>query len=104
MKRTAKAGASDIPKWLSHSTTLGLDSDLKVDQTDKIDALMVDRQNKTRFNDFLRSERLAREQSMRVAQKMKSTNRLPPQTLEEYKNDIDLGLDGGLIDLDPPAL
>ena len=36
--------------------------------------------------------------------KMKSTNKPPPQTLEEYKNDIDLDLAGGLADLDPPNL
>ncbi len=35
---------------------------------------------------------------------MKSTNKPPPQTLEEFKNDIDLDLAGGLADLDPPNL
>ena len=36
--------------------------------------------------------------------KMKSTNRAPPQTLEEFKNDVDLGLEGGMIDMEPPSL
>ena len=37
-------------------------------------------------------------------EKMKSTNRPPPQTLEDFKNDVDLGLDGGLIESEPPLL
>lgn len=83
---------------------MGIDSDLKIDNTEKIDQLMVMRQNKTKYNDFIRTERLTREQTQRVVQKMKSTNRPPPQTLEDHKNDIDLGLEGGLVDMDPPHL
>jgi hypothetical protein len=39
--KKTKVGAADIPKWLSDSTTMGIDSDLKVDNTEKIDQLMV---------------------------------------------------------------
>jgi|LauGreDrversion4_2_1035121.scaffolds.fasta_scaffold06067_15 hypothetical protein len=83
---------------------MGIDSEFKVDNTDKIDQLMVMRQNKTKYNDFIKTERLTREQNMKIVQKMKSTNKPPPQTLEDYKNDVDLDLDGGLADLDPPNL
>lgn len=40
---------------------MGIDSDLKIDNTEKIDQLMVMRQNKTKYNDFIRTERLTRE-------------------------------------------
>ena len=93
-----------MPKWLSDSTTMGIDSDLKADNTEKIDQLMVMRQNKTKYNEFIKHERINREMNQRIQQKMKSTNKPPPQTLEEYKNDIDLDLAGGLADLDPPNL
>lgn len=36
-KKTKGPGAADIPKWLSDSTTMGLDSELKIDNTEKID-------------------------------------------------------------------
>lgn len=105
--RTFKRGSktqNEIPKWLSDTTTMGLDSDLKIDNTEKIDQLMVIRQNKTKFNDFVTTQRLQREEQQRITQKMKSTGKHPPQTLEEYKNDVDLGLAGGLADIDPPNL
>jgi hypothetical protein len=100
-KKTKGPGAGDIPKWLSDSTTMGLDSDLKIDNTEKIDQILVMRQNKAKYNEFVTTQRQNRE---RIMQKMKATNRPPPQTLEDFKNDIDLGLDGGLIEMDPPHL
>lgn len=30
-------GTGDVPKWLSDTTTMGIDSDLKIDNTEKID-------------------------------------------------------------------
>ena len=104
-KRATKTqGVTDVPRWLSDSTTMGIDSDLKADNTEKIDQLMVMRQNKTKYNEFIKHERQNREMNQRIQQKMKSTNKPPPQTLEEYKNDIDLDLAGGLADLEPPNL
>ena len=102
--KTATQGVNEIPKWLSDSTTMGIDSDMKADNTEKIDQLMVIRQNKTKYNEFVKQERLNREMSQRIQMKMKSTNKPPPHTFEEFKNDIDLDLAGGLADLDPPNL
>lgn len=76
-KRGGKT-ADGIPKWLSDSTTMGIDSDLKVDNTEKIDQLMVMRQNKSKYNEFVTTQRMQREQSKRIMEKMKSTNRPPP--------------------------
>jgi hypothetical protein len=82
---------------------MGLDSDIKVDNTEKIDQLMVIQQNKTKFNDYVTTMRLQREQSIKMAQKYTASGRQPPKTLEEYKNDLDLGL-GSMIDMDPPHM
>jgi len=46
---------------------MGLDSDIKVDNTEKIDQLMVIQQNKIKFNDYVTTMRLQREQSIRMA-------------------------------------
>lgn len=46
---------------------MGLDSDIKVDNTEKIDQLMVIQQNKTKFNDYVTTMRLQREQSIKIA-------------------------------------
>lgn len=77
-KKTKGANGTDIPKWLSDSTTMGIDSDLKVDNTEKIDQLMVMQQNKAKYNEFVTTQRQNREQSKRIMEKMKSTNRPPP--------------------------
>jgi hypothetical protein len=65
---------------------------------------MVVQQNKAKFNDYVTTMRLQREQSIKIAQKYNGTGRHPPKTLEDHKNDLDLGLVGGLADLDPPLL
>ncbi len=55
-----------MPKWLSDSTTMGIDSDLKADNTNKIDQLMVVRQNKTKYNEFIKQERQNREMNQSI--------------------------------------
>ena len=99
--RSAHQGPSDAPRWLQESTSLQIDSQLKIDNTDKIDQYLVAKQNKTKYNEFLKKERQARERERRVQEKMKATARPPPQTFEEIKADVDLGMDWGL---EPPAL
>jgi hypothetical protein len=37
MKKSKKTGPNEMPKWLQESTTLQIDSQLKIDNTDKID-------------------------------------------------------------------
>lgn len=56
-------------------------------------AMILD--NKHRANDFLRQERLNRERDARIQQRLRATNRLPPETLEEIEKDPDLGMDMG---------
>ena len=50
-------------------------------------------ENKHQANTFLKQERLQRERDMRIQQRLKTTNRLPPETLEEIEKDPDLGMD-----------
>jgi len=49
--------------------------------------------NKTRFNNFVKHQRLNREKDKRITQKIKETSRAPPATLEEIEKDPDLGMD-----------
>lgn len=49
--------------------------------------------NKQRANGFLKQERLNRERDARIQQRLRATNRLPPETLEEIEKDPDLGMD-----------
>jgi len=55
--RKTQPVTSDMPKWLQESTTLNIDSQMKIDNTDRIDQYMAIKQNKTKFNDFLKQER-----------------------------------------------
>ena len=59
------------------------------------------KQNKTKYNEFIKTERQNRDKEQKIQAKLKSTSRLPPTTFEEMKNDVDLGLDSGL---EPPKL
>lgn len=49
--------------------------------------------NKSKANEFLKKERLNRERDQKIQQRLRATNRLPPETLEEIEKDPDLGMD-----------
>jgi hypothetical protein len=49
--------------------------------------------NKQAANDFLTRERLHREKDQKIQERLKATNRLPPETQEEIERDPDLGMD-----------
>jgi len=66
MKKGAKTTVGEIPKWLSDSTTMGIESEMRGDNTEKIDQLMVIRQNKTKYNEFIKHERVNREMNQRI--------------------------------------
>lgn len=76
----------------NQSTTLNIDSQMNIENTENIDQYMMIKQNKTRFNDFLKRERIIREKEQAIAMKVKSTKRSPPETLEEIEKDPDLGM------------
>lgn len=56
-KTNKQQGPNDIPKWLQESTTLQIDSQLKIDNTDKIDQYLIIKQNKNKYNEFIKKER-----------------------------------------------
>lgn len=65
---------------------------MNIENTENIDQYMMIKQNKTRFNDFIKRERIIREKEQAIAQKVKATKRSPPETLEEIEKDPDLGM------------
>jgi len=62
--------------------------------------------NKHQANDFLRRERLNRDRDAKIQERLRATNRLPPETLEEIEKDPDLGMGGNMPSprLQVPAL
>ena len=58
-----------------------------------VEKFMMIHANKQKASDFLKRERLNRERDVRIQERLKSTNRLPPETLEEIEKDPDLGMD-----------
>lgn len=52
-------------------------------------------ENKQTANDFIKRERMNRERDVRIQEKLRATNRLPPESLEEIEKDPDLGMGGG---------
>jgi hypothetical protein len=50
----------------------------------------------------VKRERLNRERDVRIQERLKATNRLPPESLEEIEKDPDLGMDPA--NLDPQLL
>lgn len=49
--------------------------------------------NKQKANEFLRTQRVMREKEAKIHQKMRATNRPPPETLEEIEKDPDMGFE-----------
>ena len=87
-----------MPKFLQESTTLQLETNIKMDNTEKIDQYLMIRQNKQKFNDYVKNERQFRDKEKKMIEKMKQTSKPPPQTFEEMKDDLDIGLDNFKID------
>ncbi len=73
-----------------------MDSNLKIDNTDKIDQYLMIKQNKNKFNDFIKKERQFREKNDQINKKVKTTMRDLPETLEDIQQDPDLGMGHGI--------
>ena len=70
----------------------GLDEHQLEEKEENIKEFLRIRANNQRFNNFVKHQRVDREKDTRVTQKIKETQRAPPRTLEEVKEDIDLGM------------
>jgi len=103
MRNTTKSGPNEMPRWLQESTTLHIDSEIKLENTDKIDQYMAIKQNKDTYNKFLRDQRGSRVKEERMIAKMKSTGQRPTYSLQDIfdKKDVDLGMD---FIMEPPKL
>ena len=72
-KRKTKRGDPNMPKFLQESTTLQMDSTLKLDNTEKLDQYLVSKQNRERFNEVIKQNRVKREKKKKIQMKMKRT-------------------------------
>lgn len=71
----------------------GLDEHQLEEKEDEIKEFLRIKANKNRFNNLVKHQRVNREKDHRITQKIKETQRAPPMTLEEIKDDLDLGMD-----------
>ena len=91
-KRRKTQAEMALPRYLQETSTLQIDSQLKADNTEKLDQYLMIKQNQQRFNDYVRDERKKREYGQKVSETMKRTSRMPAQTMEEVEADPDLGM------------
>lgn len=70
-----------------------MQSALKMGNVAAVEKYVAIQANRTRANEFLKRERLHREKDAHIQERLKATNRLPPETLEEIEKDPDLGMD-----------
>ena len=71
----------------------GLDEHQLEEKEDNIKEYLRIRANKQRFNNLVKHQRVNREKDHRITTKIKETQRAPPMTLEEIKDDLDLGME-----------
>ena len=71
----------------------GLDEHQLEEKEDNIKEYLRIKANKTRFNTMVKHQRLNRDKDMRITQKIKETQKAPPMSLEEIKDDLNLGMD-----------
>lgn len=75
------------------SNTYGVKTALAQGNTAAVEKYKQIVANKQAANDFLTRERLHREKDLKIQERLKTTNRLPPETQEEIERDPDLGMD-----------
>jgi hypothetical protein len=65
-KRKPVKGDKGLPKFLQDSTTMMIDNTIQLDNTEKLDDYLAQKQNKERFNEVLKQTRLKREKTKRI--------------------------------------
>lgn len=75
------------------STSYGVQAALRAGNQAAVEKYAQIHENKQQANEFLKRERQNRDRDQRIQARLRATNRLPPETLEEIEKDPDLGLD-----------
>jgi len=91
MKKTT--GPSD--SQTAFETFHGVQAALRAGNAAAVEKYAAILDNKHQANEFLRRERQNRDKDTKIQERLRATNRLPPETLEEIGTDPDLGMGGG---------
>ena len=76
-------------------SSYGVQAALKAGNVAAVEKYAQIQANVKNANDFLKRERQTRCRDVKIQERLKATNRLPPETLEEIWIDPDLGMDTG---------
>jgi len=88
MKRTQ--GPKDTQAFFE--TSKGVQAALKAGNVAAVEKYANILDNKHQANEFLKRERLNRDKDYKIQEKLRTTNKLPPETFEEIEKDPDLGM------------
>lgn len=75
-------------------TSRGVQAALRAGNVVAVEKYAAILDNKHQANEFLKRERLNRDRDTKIQERLRATNRLPPETLEEIAKDPDLGMAG----------
>jgi hypothetical protein len=92
-KRTKMQNELGIPKHLLESTTMEMDSAMKMENTEKLDQYLITKKIKDDYNNFLKQSRVQREKKKKIVITQKRREKMLPQSVEEIEADPDIGLD-----------
>ena len=102
--RTKIQNELGIPKHLLESTTMEMDSAMKMENTEKLDQYLIQKKIKDDYNGYLKQSRLNREKKKKIVISQKRREKMLPQSVEEIEADPDIGLDDFNITYKEPAL
>ena len=92
-KRTKVQNELGIPKHLLESTTMEMDSVLRMENTENLDQYLIQKKIKDDYNQYLKQSRLQREKKKKIVISQKRREKILPKTVEEIEADPDIGLD-----------
>ena len=103
-KRTKVQNELGIPKHLLESTTMEMDSVLRMENTENLDQYLIQKKIKDDYNGYLKQSRLQREKKKKIVISQKRREKILPQTVEEIEADPDIGLDDFNLAKNEPKL
>ena len=83
----------EIPKHLLESTSLEMDSALKMENSEMLDQYLITKKVKDDYNNYITDKRIVREKKKRVVITTKRRGNALPMSVEEIEADPDIGLD-----------
>lgn len=93
-----------IPKHLLETTTMEMDSALKMENTEKLDQYLIQKKIKDDYNNYIKQSRFNREKKKKIVISQKRREKVLPKSIEEIESDPDIGLNDFNITYKEPQL